>query len=62
MPIFYIQYEVVPEVGSENFKTAGGAFVNCWVKENSASAAQKVAALSIREAGWKVVKVEEEWC
>jgi hypothetical protein len=37
MPIFYVQYQVEPAAGSEHFESAGGAFVNCWVKDRGAA-------------------------
>jgi hypothetical protein len=60
MPIFYIQYQAVPTPGSEEFETAGGAFVNCWVKVDSAHEAQDQASAALKEGGWTILAVEEE--
>jgi hypothetical protein len=60
MPIFYVQYEVVPAPGSEHFETAGGAYVNCWVNVNSEREAQEQTSAVIRESGWTIRAVEEQ--
>lgn len=60
MPIFYIQYKAEPTPESEEFETAGGAFVNCWVKIDSARKAQEQASAAIKESGWTILGVEEQ--
>lgn len=60
MAIFYVQYEAAPDRSSENFRTCGGAYINCWVNANSEVEAQKLASAAIKEAGWTILAVEEE--
>lgn len=60
MTIFYIQYEVAPAPGSENFDTAGGAFVNCWVQATSRREAHERASAAIEESGWTILGIEEQ--
>jgi hypothetical protein len=60
MPVFYVQYEASPSPGSENFETAGGAFVNCWVKATSKRKACEEASAAIKESGWTILAVEEQ--
>jgi hypothetical protein len=59
MPIFYIQYEAIPAPGSEHFETAGGAYVNCWVKVGAEREAQERTSNAIAESGWQILGVEE---
>jgi hypothetical protein len=60
MAIFYIQYEAIPAPGSEHFETAGGAYVNCWVKVDSRREAQEQTSNAIAESGWRILGVEEQ--
>jgi len=60
MPIFYVQFEALPNPGSHDFKEFGGAYVNCWVSASSETQAKDIARKSIGEAQWHVVAVEEE--
>lgn len=60
MPIFYVEYQVVPAPGSEHFERAGGAFVNCWVKVDSEREAQEQTSAVVGESGWTILAVEEE--
>jgi uncharacterized protein with PIN domain len=55
-----MQYEAAPEIGSTDFETTGGAFVNCWIKADSESEAQQVAGALISEIGWSIVAVKDE--
>jgi hypothetical protein len=60
MPVFYVQYVAAPSPGSEHFETAGGAYVNCWMKANSESEACGHASAVIKESGWTILAVEEQ--
>jgi hypothetical protein len=57
--IFYVQFEAVPLPESQEFEQCGGAYVNCWLSAESETQAAKLASASVREAGWRVVAVEE---
>lgn len=60
MPIYYVQYEAVPAPGSEDFGTAGGAYVNCWVKAKSERAAREQSSAVVTDSGWTILAVEEQ--
>lgn len=60
MPIFYCQYQAVPTSQSEEFGDSGGAYVNCWVKADSAMQAREIAMQTIEATNWRVASVEEE--
>lgn len=59
MPIFFVQYEARPTPHADDFGTAGGAYVNCWVQSESGETANAKALAAIAAAGWSVVSVEE---
>jgi len=60
MTIFYAQYHAEPLPGSEQFEVSGGAYVSCWVKAKNVNEASLLISTTIKEAGWKVVGVEDE--
>jgi hypothetical protein len=60
MTIFFAQYEAVPLPESEDFGECGGAYINCWLKANSAAEASELALALIHERRWRIVLVEEE--
>ena len=60
MPIFCVQYEVAPAPGSANFDVAGGAYVSCWVKADSAGEALDRSSAAIKESGWTILTVEDQ--
>jgi hypothetical protein len=57
--VFFVQYEVRPLPDNEDFSTAGGAYVNCYVVAVSPEAALKRARSNLAENSWDVVGVEE---
>jgi hypothetical protein len=60
VPVFYVQYEAAPSSGSEHFDTAGGAYVNCWVRASSEREAREQTSAAIKESGWIVLAVEDQ--
>ena len=61
MTIFYIQYESIPTIESNDYKDTGGAYINCWVKSTSIDAAKKKAEIAINENHWNVISLEESF-
>jgi hypothetical protein len=53
---------------AERFAELGGAYVNCWINFKDYEAAEKLAKLLIRDAGWipakklKAAGVRKKWC
>jgi hypothetical protein len=37
----------------------GGAYVNCWVKANSANEAQELASQGVASEGWVIESIEQ---
>jgi hypothetical protein len=60
MPIFHVQYEVVPAPDSPAFAEVGGAFVNCWVTADSLPSASTMAHDAIRDGGWTIIALVDE--
>ncbi|MBS0422773.1 MAG: hypothetical protein JSR66_34015 [Proteobacteria bacterium] len=60
MTIFFTSYEAIPLPESGDFDVCGGAYVNCWVKAQSAKEAHQSASAVIHQRGWKVVSIQEE--
>ncbi len=58
--VFYAQYEVRPLPSNELWKTAGGAFVHCYVVASAVKEAGVKAASVLKELDWEVVAVESE--
>ncbi len=52
--IWLLIYDVTPEPGSDDFGTCGGAFVNCWIKAASQSAAEATAVAELAGFGWAI--------
>ncbi len=59
MKIHYFLFEAAPLPDSSNFKEAGGAYINCWVRSGSAEQAEPLARDYIKKDGWYVVSLEE---
>lgn len=59
MTIFFARYEAIPLPDSPEFEQLGGAYINCWIDAASEEEASDVSAGFVREAGWKIVTVEE---
>jgi hypothetical protein len=51
--LFLVTLEARPEPDSDEYKEAGGAFVNCWVNADDLRTAERRAVALVREAGWR---------
>jgi hypothetical protein len=56
--LFLIKIEARPEPGAEEFGSAYGAFVVCWVAAESLGDAERRAVASIRENRWQPHRLE----
>ena len=61
MAIYYIQYESIPTIESQDYKDTGGAFINCWVNATSIDSAKTIAESAINENHWKILNLEESF-
>jgi hypothetical protein len=59
MNIYYIQYNIRPLPDSEDFKTADGAFLICFIQAESAQKAITKALSYINEIHWEMVSLED---
>jgi hypothetical protein len=57
--VFFLIIEARPELDSDDYGTAGGAFVNCWVNVDNLQSAERRAVALIRDNGWRPYRFEE---
>ncbi len=57
MSVYFLSYRARPAALEHVGPT--GAYINCWVKQKSAAAAQQQAETTIRNNSWVVEAVEE---
>src|SRR5215208_4026538 len=69
MYLFTFTAKVGPRLRkAEELAEVGGAYVNCWINFKDHAAAEKLAKLLIRDAGWipgkkvNVSEVRKKWC
>jgi hypothetical protein len=62
MYLFTIRSRINPKSkASEQFRDAGGAYVNCYISFKDFAAAEKLAKLLIREEGWIPEQRTDAW-
>lgn len=59
MKIYHFLFEVTPAPGSRHFASAGGGFVNCWIKAPDEAGAERKASRYIAKEGWEIVALED---
>jgi hypothetical protein len=57
--VFFITIMAEPCEGNDEFKEAGGAYVNCWVNADTLREAEISALNEIESENWKPKKIEE---
>jgi hypothetical protein len=57
--IWFLTYQATPELGSEDFGTCGGAFVNCYIAAESQTAAESIAVPELTGFGWAITELTE---
>jgi hypothetical protein len=57
--LFLLTVEARPEPDSDEFGTAGGAFVNCWVNADDLRTAERRSVALIEKLGWRPHRFEE---
>ncbi|HNQ21759.1 MAG TPA: hypothetical protein PKK06_01550 [Phycisphaerae bacterium] len=60
VPMQYLRIYAEPEPQSEHAKDCGGAYVACWIKEQTRPNALHIAKGYIQEDGWRYVCLEEQ--
>jgi hypothetical protein len=60
MAIYFAEFRARPGEHLPESTETGGAYINCWIKADSAAEAQKLASAFITSEGWIVESVEHE--
>lgn len=58
MDIYYLKLKIQPTLDNEKFAEVAGAYVCCWIKENSTDAAYRKAVFYIKKYDWKIECIE----
>lgn len=56
--VFFVSMEASPEPGSDDFGSAGGAFVNCYVDADDLRTAELRSISLIEQHGWQPQRLE----
>jgi hypothetical protein len=59
MAIFFFTFRASPTPDAKEFDKSGGAFVNCWIRNDDADQAEERATALIYEYGWSVDSLED---
>ena len=59
MPMHFLTYLAHPTESAKEFADSGGAYVNCWILNDSRQAAEEMAISMIDEYGWAVDALED---
>jgi hypothetical protein len=59
MSMYFFTFLATPNPEAKEFHDAGGAYVNCWIRENDRERAQESAQGLIQDYGWSVESLEE---
>lgn len=59
MAIYFFTFRASPTPDAKEFETSGGAYVNCWIRNDDADQAEERASELIYEYGWSVDSLEE---
>jgi hypothetical protein len=59
MPIFYLQFRVVPTTSNPSVNAVDGALASCWIDEDAATVALAKARFYVRRFDWEILKVEK---
>ena len=57
--MYYLIFHAVPNEDALETKSAGGAFVSCWIKRGSQAEAVAIARQLIEGRQWRIEKLEE---
>ena len=56
--IFFVRIEATPEAGCEDYGSAGGAFVNCYIDADDLRTAEIRAIGLIQQHGWQPIRFD----
>ena len=59
MAMYFFTFLSQPTPNAQEFAESGGAYVNCWIRNDSRDDAQARAAELIRDYGWSVEALED---
>ena len=59
MIIYYLMAEAIPRRGNPESREYSGAYINCWVKADTAAEAVRRAKEYIRSENWHFVRLED---
>ena len=59
MAIYFFTFLASPTPDAKEFDKSGGAYVNCWIRNDDADQAEERATGLIYEYGWSVDSLEE---
>ena len=59
MSMYFLTFLATPTPDAKEFHDAGGAYVNCWIRENDRARAQETAEGLIQDYGWSIEALEE---
>ncbi len=57
--IWLLTYEVAPDPKNPDFRSVGGAYVNCWIRASSQADAAEIAGRQLSETQWSIVELTE---
>ena len=60
MAIYFFTFLALPTPDAKEFEDAAGAYVNCWMRNETGQNARERAEELIRDYGWSVEGLEEE--
>jgi hypothetical protein len=59
MAIYFFTFRASPTPDAKEFDKSGGAFVNCWIRNDDADQAEERATELIYDYGWSVDSLED---
>jgi hypothetical protein len=59
--MYFFVFHVKPLADLENLSNIAGAYVSCWIEENSLTKASEIAKKEIRLAKWEVLETDEAY-
>lgn len=58
--MYFFTFLALPTPDAEEFNTAGGAYVDCWIEDGNRERAEERALDLIEEYGWAAESLESE--
>ncbi|MFD3447423.1 hypothetical protein ACFDTO_22785 [Microbacteriaceae bacterium 4G12] len=61
MPIYFFQFEAVPQLDNPERDECAGAYINCWVNSIDVNFALTTAHSYVNNEGWEVISSKEQF-